>query len=153
MRVVIATVGKPRNAHLAAATADYLQRLSRWCRTEHLTVRESGIGGDEGKLAESNALLKLAPAGFTRICLDEHGALMTSMKIARFLEDGMNHADARFAFLVGGADGHHSSLVQQCPIRWSLSAATLPHELALLVLAEQLYRAGTILRGEPYHRE
>jgi 23S rRNA (pseudouridine1915-N3)-methyltransferase len=154
MRFVVACVGKSRHKGFSHASNDYLTRLNRWCRTDLVCVKESHGGGDEARAAESAALLKATAAGrFTTIALHERGDKLRSLDIAAFIERGMNQGESSFAFLIGGADGHDPSLLDQCDHIWSLSDATLPHELALVVLLEQLYRAGTIIRGEPYHRE
>lgn len=153
MRLLVACVGKSRHKGFTHAANDYLGRLNRWCRTDLVTVKESHGGGPEGKAQESAALMRAASGRFTTIALHERGDRLRSTDIASFIERGMNQGDSSFAFFIGGADGHDESLLASCDHVWSLSDVTLPHELALVVLLEQLYRAGTIIRGEPYHRE
>jgi 23S rRNA (pseudouridine1915-N3)-methyltransferase len=89
--------------------------------------------------------------GATVVACDERGVAMTSAKFATFLQDARERA-RDVAFVIGGAYGLAPSLRDRAQTRLSLASWTMPHELARLVLAEQLYRAGTIVRGEPYHK-
>jgi 23S rRNA (pseudouridine1915-N3)-methyltransferase len=100
---------------------------------------------------EAELLMQTVPPGARIIACDETGRTMTSREFADWLSSERD-ASASLVFMVGGAFGLHDSLRQQASRMLSLSAFTLPHEIARLVLAEQLYRAGTISRGEPYHK-
>ncbi len=77
---------------------------------------------------------------------------MSSADLAGYLQDHALHSTPEVCFVIGGASGLDAGILDRAQKRWSLSDATLPHELARLVLAEQLYRAGTIIRNEPYHK-
>ncbi len=102
--------------------------------------------------AEANRLQAALPRGCLRVALDERGREYTSAGLAQWL--GQRAADGRdLAFLIGGPDGLAASLVEEAHLRLRLSAFTLPHGLARVLLAEQLYRAASILAGHPYHRE
>jgi len=92
------------------------------------------------------------PAGVEIVALTRKGEAWSSTRLARYLEALAVQGRAGAAFLIGGAWGLAEDLLARASHRLSLSSLTLPHELARLVLAEQLYRAGTILRGEPYHK-
>jgi 23S rRNA (pseudouridine1915-N3)-methyltransferase len=87
------------------------------------------------------------------VVLDERGKQLRSVEMARWIEKQQISARKRVSVLIGGADGHSESFRASADVCWSLSSLTLQHDIALVVLAEQLYRAHAILRGEPYHRE
>jgi 23S rRNA (pseudouridine1915-N3)-methyltransferase len=94
-----------------------------------------------------------ASEGCLRVVLDERGVSWRSMDLAHWMDARQREGIKRAALLIGGADGHAQLLRDAADVCWSLSRLTLQHELALTVALEQLYRAGSILRGEPYHRE
>jgi 23S rRNA (pseudouridine1915-N3)-methyltransferase len=144
MRFTIAAVGKPRHPALAAAIADYEQRAGHYWP---LDVREV----KEGTVDREWARLEQAAAGTTTIVCDETGRSCTSPEFAAWLD--RLRTDARdVAFVIGGAFGLPDAARTSAVHTLALAPWTLPHELARLVLAEQLYRAGTILRSEPYHK-
>lgn len=154
MKLTVAAVGRVKTKHFAAACAEYEKRLGRYASYRCNEVKDvRGRPLEEVAAREGEALVAAAPSGAQRIVLDERGELLTSMKLARRLEQDALHGRANWAFLVGGADGHSDAMRQEADWVWSLSPLTMPHELARVVLLEQLYRAMTILRGEQYHRE
>jgi 23S rRNA (pseudouridine1915-N3)-methyltransferase len=155
MKLIVAAVGKPRNAALAAAIEEYESRAAKYWPLEVREVREEG-GGSRGapvKVVQDKEAERLVARvdGATVVACDEHGTTMTSTKFARFVQDARERA-RDLAFVIGGAHGLADSLRDVAQTRLALAPWTLPHELARLVLAEQLYRAGTIIRGEPYHK-
>ena len=99
-----------------------------------------------------SALLSAAPAGFRRIALDQRGRQWTTLELAGQLENWMREEHG-VCFLVGGPDGLSPECRSEADESWSLGRLTLPHPLVRVVLAEQLYRAWTITRNHPYHRE
>ncbi|MBE7493897.1 MAG: 23S rRNA (pseudouridine(1915)-N(3))-methyltransferase RlmH [Verrucomicrobiaceae bacterium] len=146
MRWTIITVGKPAFPWAREAVETYLQRLQRYTKAEHVCIRDGSRSSVESQmLALSEKAL--------RIILDERGKTLRSSELARWIDQqqisGIKHA----CLLIGGADGHSEVFRQSAHVLWSLSSFTLQHEVALVVLLEQLYRAHTILKGEPYHRE
>jgi 23S rRNA (pseudouridine1915-N3)-methyltransferase len=153
MRLIVAAVGKPRHAALAAAIEDYETRAARYWPLDVREVREgSGRGTDDATVREAEAQrLAERVKGATLVACDERGTGMSSTKFARFLQDARESA-RDLAFIIGGAHGIADWLRDSAQSRMALAPWTLPHELARLVLAEQLYRAGTIVRGEPYHK-
>lgn len=155
MRLVILCVGGPRHPGLAAAIRDFEQRAARYFRLEAVEIPAgSGRTKEPGRVLEEEAdsLLRRIPDGLTACALTRDGKPVDSRGLAEWLGGMANYALPGAAFLVGGAFGLHERVLARCERRLSLSRLTLPHELARLVLAEQLYRAGTILRGEPYHK-
>ena len=131
------------------------QRRIRSLKTELCLVRPNKSpdrAPAEARAEEAARLLKrLDPRGIT-IALDVKGDLWSSEDVAKRLEGWMNRGVKTVSFLLGGAHGLAPDLLARANARWSLGRITLPHELAMVVLWEQLYRAQTILRGEPYHK-
>jgi 23S rRNA (pseudouridine1915-N3)-methyltransferase len=153
MRLIVAVVGKPRNAALAAAIEEYETRAARYWPLDVHEVREeraSGITSVQVRNREGERLA--ARAGTARVvACDAGGKSFTSEQFAGWLEKERDN-DRDTAFVVGGAFGLSDDILRASSMKLSLAPWTLPHELARLVLAEQLYRAGSILRGEPYHK-
>jgi 23S rRNA (pseudouridine1915-N3)-methyltransferase len=104
------------------------------------------------KADEAQRLLKAAAGADVTVVLDEGGRALSSGTLARLLAKERDGGARTMAFLIGGPDGHGSKALAAAKLRLSLGALTLPHGLARIVLAEQLYRAATILSGHPYHR-
>ncbi len=154
MRVQILTVGRPRDRGLVALCEDYIRRCGPLLRVEWDAVGAGDPRGskrpDRAIAAEEQRLLKRLDPTAVAIALDEGGKRRNSRELARWL-GGLRDDGRRIQLVVGGAFGLGPELRRRCPQRLSLSPLTLPHELALLVLTEQLYRAKTILAGEPYH--
>lgn len=151
MKLIVAAVGKPRNAALAAAIEQYERRAAKYWPLDVREVREErGVRAGDVQAKEAERLASRVE-GATVVACDERGATMTSAKFAAFLQDARERA-TDLAFVIGGAYGLADSLRDGARTRLALAPWTLPHELARLVLAEQLYRAGTMVRGEPYHK-
>lgn len=154
MRVVVVAVGKPREAALGAAISEYETRAARYWPLDVHEVREEPARGSGAELVrerEGERLLAKVPAGGEVIACDAGGEAMASEAFAHWLQR-KREAARTIAFLIGGAFGLSTAVRRAAASRLSLAPWTLPHELARLVLAEQLYRAGTIVRGEPYHK-
>ena len=154
MRVVIAVVGKPKDRHLAAAIQEYETRAARYWPLDVVEVREGsgrGIDPELAKERESERLLERIPPAATLFLCDERGDRLTSAEFSRVMVDARDSA-RDIAFALGGAFGLGSAIRARSVRSIQLAPWTLPHEMARLVLAEQLYRAGTIMRGEPYHK-
>ncbi|MEO5580433.1 MAG: 23S rRNA (pseudouridine(1915)-N(3))-methyltransferase RlmH [Gemmatimonadaceae bacterium] len=153
MRVVVAVVGKPRNAALATAIRDYETRAARYWPLEVHEVREERAAGISAALVREREGERLAQrVAATRIvACAEAGKQMSSERFATWLS-GERESGRDVAFVIGGAFGLSDTLMSLSVESLSLAPWTLPHELARLVLAEQLYRAGSIVRNEPYHK-
>jgi 23S rRNA (pseudouridine1915-N3)-methyltransferase len=149
----MATVGRPRDTALAAAVADYESRATRYWPLEVVEVREEPARRTEPDVVRSREgarLLERLP-GVRLVACHRAGDRRTSEEFARWLQS-VREAGRDVAFVIGGAFGLADAVTGVAWQRLSLAPWTLPHELARLVLAEQLYRAGTIVRGEPYHK-
>jgi len=147
MKWKILTIGKPSLAYAKSGVAEYLKRLQRYSQ---LKIRS--VAKESGQEKNSRALLD-ASEGCLRIVMDERGKSLSTKEFAKKIQDWqMNGSVKNIAVLIGGADGHSKEVREKADVLLSLSSLTLQHELALLVLLEQIYRVHTILKGEPYHR-
>lgn len=154
MQFVLAVVGKPRDASLANAIAEYERRAARYWPLHAAEVREEPARhASEAVVKEREAarLLDAVPTGAQVVACDVGGRSMSSAEFAAWMQQ-QREAARDVAFLIGGAYGLGGAARDRAGMRLALAPWTLPHELARLVLAEQLYRAGTIIRGEPYHK-
>ena len=140
MKVVVLVVGKLRDKHYGALCDDYLARARR-----HLPI-------DVVEVDDDAALARRWPADGEVIALEPGGESWTTDRFAKQLEQRMTYGTRALTFVIGGAEGLPAALVARAKSRLSLSPLTLPHRLARLVLLEQIYRALSIIRDEPYSR-
>lgn len=154
MRVRLIWVGKTKNEHLRALTEDYLKRLGRFVRCEVTELKESASGEPRICLDEEGKRIKgaLASEPFTVLLDVEGDAQWSSTELAATFERWQEQGLKDVAFVVGGHLGVSTEIKSRAHLRWSLSRLTLTHEMARVVLAEQLYRAQTIMRGLPYQK-
>ena len=152
MDLLIIGVGRLRPSYRQACD-DYLGRLGRYATVKELEVREASRAPtvEAQREDEARRLRERVPRGATVVALARAGSAWTSEELARRV-DGWRIAARPVAVLIGGSHGLASGLIESAASRWSLGPLTLPHELARVVVLEQLYRAFTILRGEPYHK-
>jgi 23S rRNA (pseudouridine1915-N3)-methyltransferase len=154
VRILLLSVGKPRDTAASALHDLYAGRIlsfgvgyeARWVPEVRATGRYSD---DHVREREGEALRSASPSAGTVVALDRSGGLLDSEELARMLERWANPAAT---FLVGGPLGLHRTVLEGSDRAWSLSPLTFPHEIARALVAEQLYRAVTILRGVPYHK-
>jgi 23S rRNA (pseudouridine1915-N3)-methyltransferase len=153
MRLTLAVVGKPRNADLAAAIHDYETRAARyWPLDVHEVKAERATSGDSRLVRKREGERLVERVGSANvIACDVAGKSFSSERFAEWLRTERDR-DRDLAFVIGGAFGLSDEVLSTALVRLSLAPWTLAHELARLVLAEQLYRAGSIIRGEPYHK-
>lgn len=140
MKIVVLAVGKLRDRALRAVCDEYVKRARR-----HLPVEEIEAAGDAD-------LLRRIPAGAEVVALEPGGEAWTTAAFAAFVGERMVRGRKAVVFLVGGADGLPPAAVARAGRRLSLSPLTLPHRLARVILTEQIYRALSIIKGEPYGR-
>ena len=155
MRIHLIAVGHRRAGWERDGYCEYARRMPPELALELHEIapakRSKGAPAERGIDDEGRRLLAAVPGGARVVALDERGAPWTTRELARRLEDWMGDGRA-LALLVGGADGLAPACIEAAEHCWSLSPLTLPHGLARIVVAEQLYRASTIHRGHPYHR-
>lgn len=153
-RLDLIAVGKLKTAHWAAAQADYAARLERYISFQITEVKDAVGGGRPDPVAvakEGEALLAAAAASHRLIALTPEGQQTHSPGLARFLR-GQIERYGRIAFFIGGSVGLSTAVLDASHFHLALSPLTFPHELARVILLEQLYRAFTILSNEPYHK-
>jgi 23S rRNA (pseudouridine1915-N3)-methyltransferase len=159
MRLLIAAVGRLKQGPERDLAAAYHKRAEATGRSlglrgiEVVEIRESRAQDVERRrVEESIALANVIPDGAIVIVLDQRGESLDSPALAGLLRDWRAEDRAAACFIVGGADGLAPSLIERAKIRLAFGQATWPHQLVRVMLLEQLYRAGTILTGHPYHR-
>lgn len=160
MKIVILAAGRIKDgaeqAHLARYVSlfDAAARPLRLPPLEIVEIAESRAANTfKRKQDEAATLIAKLPSGGRLAALDEKGDLTTSRAFAHYIQEAREDAVSTLAFAIGGPDGHGDVLLAQAENRISLGHITLPHALARIILAEQLYRALTILQGHPYHRD
>lgn len=154
MTLYVVAVGRLKDGALREACDNYITRVRRYVKLEVVEVRDGGRRDNRSALAreeEGKALLKAIPGTAQVVTLTRLGKAESSSQFAGRLE-GWRDRGQDVAFIIGGAHGIDERVLKRANIQLSLSSWTLPHELARLTLLEQLYRACTILRGEPYHK-
>ena len=155
MRLGILAVGHKLPDWVAKGCAEYIKRMPRELPLSVVEIKPEPRGSKtrEQLLAAEKVRLETALSGFSRIVvLDERGTDLTTVKLAQRLEDWMLEGGDT-AFIIGGADGIDETLKQRADAMIRLSSLTLPHAMARLVLCEQLYRAVSVVKNHPYHRE
>jgi 23S rRNA (pseudouridine1915-N3)-methyltransferase len=152
MTLLVLAVGRLRAAYREACD-DYLRRLARYARVEEAEVREASRAPtvEAQRAEEAERLRARLPGGGTVIALARDGSPWTSEELARRM-DGWRVAARPLAFVLGGSQGLSAGFLASAAVRWSLGPLTLPHELARVVVVEQLYRAFMIIGGHPYHK-
>jgi len=149
--------GQAARGPLGEAADDYRKRLSRHIKADEIFVKPAR--GSDQPHAVAKALEQEAERLLSRVEPNDRlvalviGEGGSSMALSKRLQTWMNRGERRVIFALGSAHGLHKSVLDRANERWSFGPATLPHDLARTVLWEQLYRAGTILRSEPYHKE
>lgn len=152
MQVMIAAVGRDRSG----PTRDLFQIYARRCpwRPDLVEIPLGrGPSADQRRADEAARLLKAVPDGAVRVVLDEAGADLTSAALAARIGAWRDDGRQTLACLIGGPDGHGSAVLDGADLRLAFGRPTWPHQLVRVMLAEQLYRAATILAGHPYHRD
>ncbi|MEN8214610.1 MAG: 23S rRNA (pseudouridine(1915)-N(3))-methyltransferase RlmH [Pseudomonadota bacterium] len=155
MKIHLIAIGNKMPAWVATAYGEYAKRLPRECSLHLVEIpaahRGKSSSTEKIKQQECKHIQGAIPKGATVVALDEHGKAWStrqlSAQLANWLQQGPD-----IALLVGGADGLSAECLQQARLKWSLSPLTLPHPMVRVLLAEQLYRAWSLLQGHPYHR-
>ncbi len=156
MRLKLIWIGETRNRHFAALEEDYYKRIKRFLPCERIAIaeekksdRHSTVGG---LAKEARSLRKKLQNITFKIALDESGDELQSQELASLFQKWMLSGIHEVALIVGGVQGRPTEIDDQLNMKLSLSQFTLPHELARVVLLEQVYRAFSLIRGMPYHK-
>lgn len=143
MKIMIVTIGQPKLTFAKEGFAEYIKRLSGFHKVEVMHL---------GDRVTDDKLLHIIDNHFC-VVLDEHGVEYASRDFARFLDEKSVNGVGEMVFVIGGPDGHSDTIKKRANVLWSMGKLTFPHDLAMMILAEALYRASTINAGHPYHRE
>lgn len=146
MKYRLLCVGRRARDPLLDAADDYANRIGRYARFEIVRLKEGNAK------SERDTILGRLQADERVVVFDERGDQVTTEELARRVTRWQRDGTARVALVIGGANGVHPDVKARADSQLALSRLTLPHRLALVVALEQLYRAHTLLRGEPYHR-
>lgn len=157
MEFILLTIGKTTQHYLAEGINDFEKRVSRYVsyRIEYLPDIKSAktLTPEVLKEKEGNNILSFLMPGDLCVLLDEHGSEMRSIEFSQFIQKIMNSGRKRVVFVVGGPYGFSKEVYARSDLKISLSKMTFTHEMIRLFFSEQLYRAMTLLRNEPYHHE
>lgn len=157
MKLSLLVIGKTTDRHVQTLIDDYASRLSHYVPFSLDVIPElrntKALSEEQQKAQEAELIKKQLQAGDYVVLLDEHGAERRSVDFATWLQKRMNAGSRRIVFIVGGPYGFDSAIHSLANEEISLSQMTFSHQLIRVLFIEQLYRACTILRGEPYHHE
>jgi 23S rRNA (pseudouridine1915-N3)-methyltransferase len=155
MKIQLWSVGKQHDAYVKDGIADFTNRINKYFSADwHIIAPPKNaavLNEQELKKAEAAIILNQLTNDDYLILLDERGKVFTSPKLAEFIQQRANENSKRLVFLIGGAFGVDHAVFKRANYTWSLSQLVFPHMLVRLILAEQVYRACTILRNEKYH--
>ena len=159
MKLIIGAIGRQKAGPETELVVRYQDRAQKAGRSLGLAgpdivefAESRARSSAERKSQESEQLLKALPAGCIIVALDEHGKDMSSQTFAKLIDNQRNGGTTAMAFVLGGPDGHGQLLLDQAHTKLALGSMTWPHQIARVLLTEQIYRAITILTGHPYHR-
>ena len=156
MKTELILVGKTADRHFAAGINDYVERIGHYMPFSITTIADlkntKSLTQEQQKTAEGEQILKLIQPADTVVLLDEHGRELRSVEFAHWLEQ-KRHTARRLVFVVGGPYGFSQAVYARANEQLSLSRMTFSHQMIRLVFTEQVYRACTIIKGEPYHHE
>ena len=156
MKTELIMVGKTTNKHFAVCMGDYVERIGHYMPFAVTVIPElkntKKLSEAQQKQLEGEQILKMVQTGDTLVLLDEHGVEMRSLELASWLQR-KQQAVRRLVFVIGGPYGFSDDVYARANEKVSLSRMTFSHQMVRLVFTEQIYRACTIIKGEPYHHE
>jgi 23S rRNA (pseudouridine1915-N3)-methyltransferase len=157
MKISLWSVGKPHDAYMKEGITEFTKRISRYFPVEWTIIpvpKNAGMmSASDLKKNEGEIILQWLRPDDYLIALDEHGKEFTSEGLSQFLQQRATASTKHLVFLIGGAFGLDVEVLKKAKLKWSLSQLTFPHQLVRLILAEQVYRACTILQNEKYHHK
>lgn len=148
MKILFISIGKSHDAAIADGIAEFSARIERYAPLEWRL-----LANGKNEKEEADAILRVIDEKDYVVVLDERGKELSSPELAQVLEKRLNESSKRLVVVIGGAYGIHDSVKERANFTWSLSKLVFPHQIVRLVLAEQIYRAFTILKGEKYHHQ
>lgn len=157
MKVALVLVGKTVNKHFVELIDEYAGRVKHYIGFDITVIPElkntKSLSADQQKQQEGELILKQMQAGDHVVLLDEHGKEFRSVEFSSYMEQKMQTVNKRLVFVIGGPYGFSPDVYGRANEKISLSKMTFSHQMVRLIFVEQLYRAMTIMRGEPYHHE
>lgn len=157
MRATLILVGKTVNKHFVELIDDYAGRVKHYIGFDFTVIPElkntKNLSTEQQKQQEGELILKQLQGGDHVVLLDEHGKEMRSVEFSAYMEQKMQTVSKRLVFVIGGPYGFSQDVYARANEKMSLSKMTFSHQMVRLIFVEQLYRAMTIMRGEPYHHE
>ncbi|MDO5483208.1 MAG: 23S rRNA (pseudouridine(1915)-N(3))-methyltransferase RlmH [Bacteroidaceae bacterium] len=157
MKVSLLLVGKTVNKHFVELIDDYAQRVKHYIGFDITVIPElkntKSLSAEQQKQQEGELILKHLQPGDHVVLLDEHGKELRSVEFSKYMEQRMHTVSKRLVFIIGGSYGFSPEVYAKAIEKISLSKMTFSHQMVRLIFVEQLYRAMTIMRGEPYHHE
>lgn len=155
MKLFLWTIGKSHEPYVKEGVEDFTKRISRYYHVEWVILppvkNAASLTETELKAREGAMVLQLLKPDDYLVALDENGKMISSEAVAQFLQQRATESSRNVIFLIGGAFGLAPDVLKRANFTWSLSPLTFPHQLVRLILAEQLYRACSIIRNEKYH--
>lgn len=155
MKLLFISVGKSNENYIKEGVTDFTQRINKYFNCNWLIIptpkNAASMPIPDLKKAEADRILGIVQKDDFLVLLDEKGKQFNSPKLADFLQKKANDSTKQMVFLIGGAFGVHASILDRANFCWSMSDLVFPHMLVRLILAEQIYRACTILKNEKYH--
>lgn len=156
MKTILLLVGKTQNKNFQAGISDYSERITHYMPFEIKVIPElkntRNLNEEQQKVREGELILKELQPADTVVLMDEHGKELRSVELARWLQ-GKQAISRRLVFVIGGPYGFSPEVYARANEQLSLSKMTFSHQMVRLIMVEQLYRACTIIKGEPYHHE
>lgn len=157
MKVALVLVGKTVNKHFINLIDEYAGRVKHYIGFDIITIPElrntKNLSAEQQKQQEGELILKQLQPGDHVVLLDEHGKEYRSIEFSKYMENKMLTVSKRLVFIIGGPYGFSPDVYDKANEKLSLSKMTFSHQMIRLIFVEQLYRAMTIMRGEPYHHE
>ncbi len=157
MRATLLLVGKTVNKHFVELIDEYAGRVKHYMGFDIMVIPElkntKSLSAEQQKQQEGELILKQLQTGDHVVLLDEHGKEWRSVEFSRWMEQKMQTVGKRLVFIIGGPYGFSPEVYARANEKLSLSKMTFSHQMVRLIFVEQLYRAMTIMRGEPYHHE
>ena len=155
MKIKLWSVGKAHEPYVKAGVELFTQRIGHYFPVEWKLISSpkntSALSPNQSKKTEGESILQLLQPGDILVVLDEKGKQLSSVQLADYIVQKANESAKNIIFLIGGAYGLDEKILNRADLQWSLSKLVFPHQLARLILAEQIYRACTIIRNEKYH--
>lgn len=157
MKLLFWSVGKNHEPYVKAGVDDFSKRINNYFKLDWELIaplkNAAKMGIDEIKKNEGELILSKVQKDDFLVALDERGTQLSSEELAQQIQFCANHSSKRIVFLIGGAFGIHDAVLKRANLKWSLSKLVFPHQLVRLILAEQVYRACTIIKNEKYHHQ